>query len=479
MAGTESKQTGSGAAEAARDATFGTLPVLTGERMWGFFDLGWVMIGMAIATWAFLIGGDMVYFVGFKAGIAASVLGNALGVGLVAISVLGNTKYGTEHYTLMRIAFGRHGVKPLIYIANFIVGVGWTAILAIMFGRSSVNVINALFDTTYGGDSGVVVAFAVISLVLVWLIVVRGPIALKWFNRIAAPGLALIVVAMLVVLLRQNSYSEFVAIPPLEPFGNPLLDFMIVVEFNLGAALSWWPGNGNLTRLARTQRGSFWAQLIGLGVVGVVAQTVGMMAALAIGDSDPTVWMIPLTGAAFGVVILIWIAFANVTSMSTLSYIVLVAMRQEGVKFLYNMRWSLMVAIYLGLAALLCIRPSALYDNFFQFLLWLALGYAPALGVMVVDYYVLRRQRVDLPALYQTAHGTPYDFWRGWNIGAWIAVLAGTGSYLLLLNPSTLWSSAPFSYVTATLPAAAVAALVHFVLARVWVRPSGRGGYAG
>jgi len=460
-----------------RDALFGTLPVTRRERVWGFLDMTWVMTGLAIATWAFLIGGDVVYFLGLKAGIAAMVVGNAIGVGVVVFSVLGNTKYGLEHFTLVRAAFGRHGVKPLIFIVNFLVCVGWSGILAIMFGRSAVNIVNELAGTKYGGDSALVAAFGVVSLVVSWVVVTRGPVALKWFNRVAAPGLTAVVIVMYVYLFKDNSWSDFTAIEPLEPFGDPLLDFMMVVEFSIAGGVSWWPAQGNLSRLATTQRGAAWATIAGLFVVTLVAQTVGLMAALRYGDADPTSWMIPLTGAGVGILILVWIGLANITTMSVQAYQVCVAMRQESIRWLSTMSWDLLVGIFLGLSALLLIKPSAVYDNFFQFLYWIGVSYTPVIGIMLADYFLLRRQAVDRVALFDDRPGSPYDFWRGWNLAAYIALGAGVGTYLALLNPVSLWYSAPFKYLTASVPSLVVGMVVYLLLTKVWVQPAGKGGY--
>jgi len=46
-------------------AYYSTVPLRRAERIWGFFDLSMVMTGLAIATWAFLIGGTIVTYVGF------------------------------------------------------------------------------------------------------------------------------------------------------------------------------------------------------------------------------------------------------------------------------------------------------------------------------------------------------------------------------------------------------------------------------
>jgi len=52
-----------------------SLPLLESERIWGPTDFSAVNIGLAIATWAFLIGGTTALMVGAKQGIAAIIIG--------------------------------------------------------------------------------------------------------------------------------------------------------------------------------------------------------------------------------------------------------------------------------------------------------------------------------------------------------------------------------------------------------------------
>jgi NCS1 family nucleobase:cation symporter-1 len=142
------------------------------------------------------------------------------------------------------------------------------------------------------------------------------------------------------------------------------------------------------------------------------------MAALKFGDADPTAWMIPLTGTAVGVVILVWVAFANITTISVQAYQVCVAMRQEGVRFLASMRWDVMITIFLGLAVFLLIKPSLIYDNFFQFLYWIGLSYSPVMA------YLRRLLPVQAPdadcgAIFD-ARMAALHFRRGLNIAAYM-----------------------------------------------------------
>ncbi len=162
-------------AEVEREAQFGVLPVYPRERVWGFWDFTWVNVGLAIATWAFLIGGSMSFFVGVKAGIAAAVIGNAISVGLMALATCPPSgKYGLEQYTALRSVLGRHGVKVIVIVWLVAIEIGWAAVLSIMFGRSTTNVVNEVGGTSYGANSIVVTLFAAVAIVVAWLILGQG-----------------------------------------------------------------------------------------------------------------------------------------------------------------------------------------------------------------------------------------------------------------------------------------------------------------
>ena len=468
------------AQEAEREAQFGVLPVLPSERVWGFLDFTWVNIGLAIATWAFLIGGSMSFFVGVKAGIAAAVIGNAISVALMALATCPPSgKWGLEQYTALRSVLGRHGVKVIVIVWLIAIEIGWAAVLSIMFGRSSTNVINELATRDFGPNSLMVTGFAIIAIVVAWLILARGPVSIKWFNTVVAPGLFIIQLVMVVLIFSEKSWGDLTAIQPLEPFGDKLLDFMIVVEFNLAAGFSWWPVMGSLARVTRTKRAAFWPNMIGLFAAAVIGEAVGLMAALALGDSDPTVWMIPLGGSALGVLALVWIAFANVTSIVSIIYSTCLALKQVGGDTLSRVSWARLTGAFFVVPLLLTLRPSLIYDNFFQFLYWSGVAFAPLSAIYIADYFILRGQRIDLRAIYDSRDRSPYAFWGGFNIVALISLGLGSLTYILLLNPATLVQYVPgFQYLSASIPAFVVAGVAYLVLTALWVKPSGRGGYA-
>ena len=85
---------------------------------------------------------------------------------------------------------------------------------------------------------------------------------------------------------------------------------------------------------------------------------------------------------------------------------------------------------------LLVVFTPGVYDGFFKFLVWTSALNSALAGIGVADYFILRRQRLDLRALHSTASDSAYGFWRGFNpIGLFsLAVGLRTNSQGLLLT---------------------------------------------
>ncbi|WP_159944974.1 cytosine permease [Nocardiopsis sp. FR6] len=465
-------------APAASDAPLAGLPLLRGERVWGFWSFTSVNVGLAIATWSFLGGGSIALFVGAKAAIATTVVGNLIGVVLVALTVcLPSAKYGVEQFGALRSVFGRNGVRLLLLLLMPFLLATWNAILAIMFGRALANVCNAVFGTSLREDSPVVIGFCLLALLASWLLLLRGPLSLGRTNLLIAPALAFITALMLVVILREYGPAQLAALEPPDPIGLPLLDYTNALEVSLATGFSWWAIMGNLARLTTTPRAAFWPNLIGLFGASVAAGLVGTLAALAFGSSDPTTWMVPVGGVVLGAISLLFVAVANVTSIMGQTYSgALAIQRLHG--SLQRVPWPLMAAVLFVPAGVMVFFPGGIYDLFFRFLALVSLILAPLCAVYFADYHLLRRRVLHLRDLYAADPESRYGFWRGVNPAAFASVAAGALTYLLLLNPVTYANAPVFPYLTASLPAFAVTTAVHVALTRFVVRRLGKGGYA-
>lgn len=461
------------------EAERGDTPLLPAERMWGFWEFSYANSALAIATWAFLIGGATALFVGPREGIAAIVIGNILGVLLATFSTcLPCGKYGTEQFTFLRSMFGSNGSRLVYVLAVVFLTMGWLAVLGLMFGRS-IDGLSGLVSQHQADPNGwLVLASGTFAIALTAIVVAKGPTSIKVFNTVVAPALVIIMGVMLSMILSQHSFAELMALPALDaPFDDKRVNFMIAVEVNMAAGFSWWPYIGNLARLSKNQRTAFWPNVIGIFAAAALGEVVGLLAAAALGNSDPTVWMTHIGGLVFGVIALGFVAFANVTSMINILYTSIVGLRQLAGKKLRDMSWSLLVALFCVVPALIVCFAPGIYDGFFIFLVWTSALNSALAGIGIADYFFLRRQRMNLRHLYAAEAQSPYRYWKGFNPIALTALVIGFVAYVAVFNPQTLANTTLFTFITASLPSCLLAGIAHYGLTRALAGRLGWGAY--
>ncbi len=454
--------------ELRQEHIYGTFPLLKSERTWSGWDFAWVNTALAIATWAFLVGGSTALLVGFADGVAAMIIGNAIGLCfMVLASIPASQRYGTEQYTLLRGAFGVVGVGLIVFTIILVTEMGWSSLLAVMAGRATSQVAGTLIGTEFDQYGPLVTVGGLVAIGIAWFVLSRGPVTIGRFNKFVAPGLAIITVIMMIVLVATTSWDTLRDASPLAPFDDPQLNFIVAVEFNVGVGVSWYPVMGSLARMTRNRRAAVWPAFGGLFVATLIAQAVGMAAALTIGDSDPTYWMVPLGGPILGVAVLVFIGFANITSMSSIVYSTILAIRQSAGPALRRVPWKALTAAFFVVPAIMTFFPQFMYEQFMVFVSFSGAFLTAICGVALADYFVLRRQHIDLRDLYLGSAGRLYAYTGGINWAGIVAVLVGAGFYLWLYNPVTLDTAAAFSVITASLPAAILAAIVYLVIFRV------------
>ncbi len=461
------------------DPTTTDLPLLRGERIWNFWQHSAVNVGLAVATWAFLQGAAVAYYVGVKQAIASIIIGYGISVLLVALApCMPSVKYGIEQFVGLRSTFGERGARVVMIVVSTLLAAAWSAVLAIMFGHGLVTVVNQVFGLQLSESGAAASILGLMAIVISWVVLARGPISVEAVCRAISPFLVIIVVGILVLIFTKHSWSELTALVPLGGVSDdPHLSFMLAVELNLAGGFAWWPNLGNLARLTRTSRAAFWPNWIGVFAASVAAAVVGVLAALSLQVEDPTQWMIPLAGVVLGVIALTVVCLANVTAILSQGYASMVALKGGGGAFFRKTAWPLLGAVILGPAAVLVFFPSAVYDNYGRFVSWGAIVLAPLCAVQFVDFFILRGRRLNIAELYEPIASSHYGYWKGVNVVAFVAIAAGALTYALLLNPVTYEPSDLFRYTTASVPAFIIAGLVHYGLTRLLVAPRGLGGY--
>ena len=457
----------------------GDAPLLPSERLWGFWEFTYANSALAIATWAFLIGGAVGLFVGPKEGIAAIIIGNIIGVVLTALpTCIPAGKYGIEQFIMLRSQFGTNGTRLVYFLAVIFLTMGWLAVLAMMFGRS-IDGMSAMVSGGTASPMGIKMMIAALGAIfLTWFIVARGPTSIKVFNMIVSPALVVLTVVMLIMILRQHALDDLLALPAIDPpFEDKHLNFIIAIEVNLAAGFSWWPYIGNLARLTRNERTAFWPNILGIFGAAVLGEIVGLFGAVALAESDPTIWMTKVGGVGVGVIALGFVAFANITSMANILYTSIVGLRQVGTEGIRRIKWEVILALFCVIPVFLVLFYPGMYDGFFIFLVWTSALNSALAGIGIADYFFLRRQKLDLAALHGPLASSPFRFVGGFNPIGLFALAVGFVVYIWVFNPQTLANAAAFKYLTASIPSCVAAGLVHYVLTRVFATAKGWGAY--
>ncbi len=461
--------------EANSEAQFGVLPVLKEERPYNILDNSYINIGFAIATWCFLIGGTLSLFVGFWTSVIATISGNMVAV---LIMIMGTTlpgaKYGTDNYTNANSYLGRSGTYILM-ACIVIFQIAWIIVLSIMFARSVDNLTSVAVGTETMG-AGFVGIMSIIAVFLVWIIVWKGPLVMKTLNAIVAPMLIIVMIGMLIIISKDVGWATIINAKPLFPFESDWVNFLIAFELNLGAGLSWWPNMGGMARLCKSTKAAFWPNIVGLVIAATIGTAIGVAAALTIGSSDPTEWMIPLGGIILGIIALIFVAIANLTSNSIVVYNMCLGLKM--IKAFQKRSWGTTVMLFLLPCVIgLILWPSQIYDNFYILLGITCTFYCPLVAINFVDYFIFRKQNLDIRSLYNRTETSKYNFWKGINWVAIFVFLVGMPFYLLFLNPVTLAYKEPFKYITASGASVIFSGALYYILGKVLLLKNNVGGY--
>ncbi len=460
---------------ANQEAQFGLLPITKNERVYNLWDNSCINIGLSIATWAFLIGASLALFVGFWPAVWGTLAGNMLTVLVMTMMpCLSSAKYGMDGYSGAVSFMGVKGKNfILICVAVFIVM--WDIVLSTLFARSVSNVAAAATGKE-AMSHPFQVCMMLVCMLATFLVVWKGPLVIKKFNNIVAPLMIIVMIMLAAILTFKIGWGNIVKAEPLMPYESNWVNFLIAVELSFGAGLSWWPEMGGLSRLCKTSRAAYWANLVGLVLAATVATAIGAAACLTIGSEDPTVWMLQLAGVGLGVLALIFIAVANVTSCATITYTMCLGLK--GLKILQERKWGAVVGGFCIIVAI-CLVCGAdwIYDHFYIMLGVTCMFYVPMTAISAVDYMILRKQQLSLRDLFNKTSTSKYWFWGGVNWVALIIFIADALFYLVFFDPANLIYRPLFVYFTGSLGAGIPCAIIYYLVMKLAVVKTGKGAY--
>jgi NCS1 family nucleobase:cation symporter-1 len=435
-------------------------PVSVARRTWSTWDFAALWISMAHCIPTILLASSMVTAgMAWWQALGTILLGNVIVLVPILLNSHPGTKYGIPFPVFARAAYGTSGAN-LPAMLRAIVACGWFGINAWVGGLA----LNAFFSSLWHGWATSLGSFngypttQWISFLLFWglniLVIYRGMDLLRRVERWAAPYV-LIMTAILLgwsiwkagglgKILEQTSFNE----------NNPRhLTFGQAFVPALTGTIAFWStlslNMPDFTRFGRSQREQMIGQTIAL------PSTMTVFAAMAIMITSATaviwgeyIWDPIALGSKFeNRLIVALVMFTAVVATLAVNIAANVVSPANDFSNAFPKKVDFkkggLITGLIGIAMF----PWELLANTERYINgWLG-GYGGALGtvagVLVVDYWIIRKRELDLRGLY--VPDGAYRYRGGWNVPAVVATIAGavcalSGAFIDSLSWLYHWS---------------------------------------
>lgn len=415
----------------------GAVPMLRGERQYSFWDLFLSTSGFAIATWCYTQGAYVAQYLSFRQMLINIFCFNIVWVLIECIPVLFAVRYGIDLWIWLRSVLGIKGVAILatvISLANF----GWYAVDSNLFASSMINLVAGFgvqLDPSLWKP-----LLGVLCVILGTLIALGGPEVIKWTNRFLVTCLLAVGVIVVIICFTSVPLPEINAVQPdTSLYDTALGRFMLSAEGNVAFAFSWSTQALVMPRLARTERSGYWATTLAYGVVAPFFVAAGGIMALAMYakfgyyESDPTTMLAALAGPGFSLLSLLMVAFANIGTQGTGSYVNCMIVKSG----LPQIRYRTLVIIAMFYVSALTIWGWVM-DHFGSFISCAAYIQGPIIGMTVVDYLIVKKRRLSFRSVYYLEGHDAYRFTGGFNlVGLGCLLIAFVTAIVFVYNPAT------------------------------------------
>ena len=418
-----------------QETVTGTVPMLSKERQYGFWDLFLTTSGFSIATWCYTQGAYVAQYLSFSQMLINIFCFNIVWLSIECIPIFFAVRYGIDLWVWLRSVLGKKGVAILatvISMANF----GWYAVDSRLFGSSMINLFGA-FGVVLN-ESFWLPAFGVLCVILGTLIALGGPDVIKWTNRFLVTALLIVGAIVVAICFTAVPLPEFLKYQPTQSiYDTRLGNFMLSAEGNVAFAFSWSTQALVLPRLARSERSGYWSTSLAYGVVAPFFVAAGGVMAIAmflktgVYVDDPTKMLATLAGPAFSLLSLLMVAFANIGTQGTGSYVNCMIIKSGIPKISYK----LLVILAMFYVSALTIWGWVM-DHFGSFISCAAYIQGPIIGMTVVDYLIVKKRKISLKSLYNLEGHKAYDFTHGFNlVGLGCIVISFAACVLFIYDP--------------------------------------------
>jgi NCS1 family nucleobase:cation symporter-1 len=354
--------------------------------------------------------------------VAAMVTGQALAYALLVVVAQPGVDYGLPGQVAMRATLGFWGARLLSSPYRVVAATYWFAAQALTGALGFQAIVKVLT-----GDHLPLVPVALCLAAFHATLAVLGFDVMRWLLRIVLP-VSLAFTAILVALYIASDDPRYAVGRVFHSPDQHLtwVGFAKYVTVMCGASLTLVTSIADFCRYTPTRRDMRIGLAASALAAAAVATFVGGYAAAATGQTNPFVAVVDLTRSnALLVLLLAAIVVqgiaANITNVYTAGLSLVNSVPRLG------RLWS---TIVVGAAAIALSGFPDFVNHAQTWITHLGNVAAPLTGVVLADYVLVKRQEIDVPALFDPAGR--YRYLNGLNAAAVVAIAGAVGVYFVL-----------------------------------------------
>jgi nucleobase:cation symporter-1, NCS1 family len=411
-------------------------PVPKEKRTWGTYDFASLWISMAVCIPTYMLASGLIAGgMSWKQAIATVLLGNLIVLIPMVLNAHAGTKYGIPFPVLVRASFGVRGAN-IPAVLRALVACGWFGIQTWIGGQAIHSMLKILWPASADFAAGIWVCFFAFWLINMW-VVWKGIETIRVLDGVGAPFLLIVGLALLwYTVSKAGGFGPVLNTPSKFQTTGEFIRYFIP---SLTGMVGFWATVAlnipDFTRYAKSQKAQVWGQALGLPATMALYSFIGVAvtSASVVLFGQPIWDPVELLGkfnqplVAFVALIALLIATlttnvaANVVSPSN----DFSNLNPRKISF----RTGGMITGVIGVLMM----PWKLLSDLSAYVFGWLVGYSallgPIAGVMIADYFLIRKARLSVPDLYR--RNGIYEYSNGINGKAVVALIVGIAVALL------------------------------------------------
>jgi nucleobase:cation symporter-1, NCS1 family len=412
-------------------------PIPPERRTWGIYNYAslWVAMSVCIPTYMLasgLIAGGMSWW----QAVGTILLGNLIVLAPMLLNAHAGARYGIPFPVFVRASFGVRGAN-IPAVLRALVACGWFGIQTWIGGQAIYSMLKIVWPAAGGITGGVWVcffAFWALNMAVIW----RGIDTIKFLEGIGAPFMLGIGLLLLWWITGQaGGFGPVLSAPSKFRSSGEFLRFFIP---SLTGMVGFWATVAlnipDFTRYAKSQRAQMLGQALGLPAAMTLYSFIGVaVTSASVVLFGTAIWdPVELLGRFHQPMVALVALVALLIATLNTNVAANVVSPSNDFSNLNPRRISFRTGgMITGVVGVL-MMPWKLLGDFSAYIFGWLVGYSgllgPIAGVMIADYFVVRRTRLKVDDLYRRHGAYEYDGGVNWRA---VAALA-TGIAVALLG---------------------------------------------